>query len=112
MYKIVNLEEGMPFADEAIKRMTFEIRSEKAHKIAAIKFIHGFGSSGTGGSIRIKSREYLKSLEKRKLIRFFIPGEEFSIFNDPTRKALEICDKLRLDRDLDRHNNGITIVIL
>lgn len=112
MYKTVNLEQGMPPADQAVRRMTFEINSEKARRVRAIKFIHGFGSSGAGGGIRIKSREYLRSLQRRGAIRFFIPGEDFSIFNENTRKAMELCDALRSDRDLDRHNNGITIVIL
>ena len=42
----------------------------------------------------------------------FIPGEEFSIFQEDTRRAFLRCDELRRDRDLERHNNGVTFILL
>ena len=41
-----------------------------------------------------------------------IPGERFSIFDEETRRAFLHCPELRRDCDLERSNNGITIVIL
>ncbi len=108
----VNLEEGRPFADAAIKRLTFEIKQSQRSGIAVLKIIHGYGSSGTGGKIRKEARQYLARLEGRREIRGFIPGEQFSIFEEDTRKAFLRCDALRRDRDLDRHNNGVTFIIL
>ncbi len=111
-YKTINLEEGLPTVDQAIRRLTFEMMRARAERAVALKLIHGFGSSGTGGRIRVEVRKYLNVLKKRGAIRLFIAGESFSIFDQEARKALDICPELRSDRDLDRHNNGITILIL
>jgi hypothetical protein len=107
-----NLEEGMPIVDVALRRLTAIIHREKALGTKAIKIIHGYGSSGTGGRIRTESRKYLSSCQRRGLIRDFIPGEELSIFSDKTRNALAFCPDLSKDRDLERHNNGITVILL
>ena len=108
----VNIKSDMPIVDVAIKRITFQIRSCKASGVAAVKIIHGYGSTGKGGEIRTAARQYLAAQKNLKLIRDYIPGEDFSIFNEATRRAFLICDALRFDHDLDQYNNGITIVIL
>ncbi len=110
--KVINLEDGMPTADAAIRRLTYEIKHAQELKIPAIKLIHGYGSSGSGGKIRVKSRQYLNSLMSRGEISDIVIGENFSIFDEATRSSFEKCDALRNDSDLDRHNNGITIVII
>lgn len=107
-----NLERGMPRADQAVRQLTFEIQRSRAMGYTALKIIHGYGSSGTGGRIRIEARSYLSRLTARREIRGFIPGEEFSIFNPATLEGFRLCDDLRRDRDLDRHNNGVTIILL
>ncbi len=110
--KEVDIKSDMPAADTAIKRITYNIRNGKQLGAAAIKFIHGYGSSGKGGKIRTAARRYLAEQKYKGYIRDFIPGEEFSIFDEATRKAFSVCDDLRRDSDLERHNNGVTIVIL
>ena len=111
-YITINLEEGMPYVDQAIKKLTYHIKTNKKSGVKAIKIIHGFGSSGTGGRIRVESRAYLARLKGRREITDFIPGEQLSIFDQATRKALDLCPEMRQDRDLDRHNNGVTVIIL
>lgn len=108
----VNLEVGMPIVDVAIKRLTFELHQSVRMGVKVLKIIHGYGSSGTGGRIRVEARRYLDRLHKRGDIQNFIPGEKFSIFEEDTRKALNLCSDLRGDRDLDRHNNGVTFIVL
>ena len=110
--KEVNIKYDLPTVDAAIKRITFNIRNGVSSGISAVKIIHGFGSTGSGGKIRTEARRYLESQKHRGLIHDYIPGEKFSIFDDATRKAFQYCDQLRRDSDLERHNNGITIVIL
>lgn len=110
--KEVNIKSDMPTASDAIKRVTFHLRNSKAHGCAALKLIHGYGSHGVGGKIRTEVRSYLARQKAQRLIRDFIPGEDFSIFDSRTRDAFALCDELRRDSDLDRHNNGVTIVIL
>lgn len=108
----VNLELGRPFVDQAIKRLTFELHQSRRMGFHAVKLIHGYGSSGTGGRIRTETRKYLTRLKTTGEILDFIPGERFSIFEEPTRRAFARCDALRRDRDLERYNNGVTIVLL
>lgn len=108
----VNLELGKPFVDAAIKRLTFELNQSKRMGVSVLKIIHGYGSSGTGGRIRTEARRYLERLKYRGEIKNYIPGESFSIFNEETRAALQLCGGLRQDRDLERYNNGVTFIVL
>ena len=108
----VNIKEGMPVVADAIKRVTYNLKSAGPMGVSAIKLIHGYGSTGKGGGIRTETRKYLEKLKSRREIKDFIIGEKFSIFDENTRNAFAVCDDLRRDSDLERHNNGITIVIL
>lgn len=108
----VNLEHGMPRADEAVRRLTFELQRTRGLGYSALKIIHGYGSSGTGGRIRLESRAYLARLKGKGEIADFIPGECFTIFDGATLAAFRRCDDLRRDQDLERHNNGVTFILL
>lgn len=108
----VNLEQGMPPADAAIRRLTFELHQSRRLGCTVLKIIHGYGSSGAGGRIRTEARKYLERLKAKGEIKQFIPGEAFSIFSEDTRSAFALCGELRQDRDLERHNNGVTFIVL
>ncbi len=108
----VNIKADMPTADEAIKRVTFNISRSRSMGCTAVKFIHGYGSTGKGGKIRTEVRAYLARQKQQGAIRDYIPGENFSIFDSATRDAFPRCGALRTDSDLERSNNGITIVLL
>lgn len=98
--------------DEALRRLTHELGHSSHMGVKVLKIIHGYGSSGTGGRIRIEVRKYLDRLKQQGKIKAYIPGESFSIFHEETRMAFQFCDALRQDRDLDRHNNGVTFIVL
>ena len=108
----VNIKADMPTVDDAIKRITYNIKNAQALGADVIKFVHGYGASGKGGAIRTEARKYLDRQVGNGQIKYYIRGEDFSIFDENTRKAFAVCDELRRDSDLERHNNGITIVIL
>ena len=108
----VNLEQGMPYVADAVKRLTFEVHHSKSMGCTVLKIIHGYGSSGKGGKIRIVARERLDFLQKKNEIRGYIIGEKFSIFDATTLKAFQSCPELRKDRDLERSNNGVTFILL
>ena len=108
----VNIKSGMPIVDDAIRRITYNIKNAGALGVSAIKLIHGYGSTGKGGAIRTETHKYLERQKQRGQIKDYIKGEDFSIFNEATRKAFAACDGLRRDCDIERHNNGITIVVL
>ena len=77
-----------------------------------LKLIHGYGSSGTGGKIRTACRKYLRREAEAGRVRLVIRGEDFSIFSEETRRSFTLCAQLRADRDLERQNKDVTIVIL
>lgn len=112
MIKTVNLEEGMPYADQAIRRLTYEINAAKRLGVSGFKIIHGYGSSGVGGKLRRELRAYLARQKAAGKVRMVIEGERLSIFDEETRNAFSLCPELRGDRDLERHNNGVTVIIL
>lgn len=112
MIKTVNIEEGMPTADQAIRRLTYELATAKRLNIPGLKIIHGYGSSGVGGRLRTELRRYLARQKSMGKVRLVIEGERLSIFDADTRSAFDICGDLRGDRDIERHNNGITVIIL
>ena len=69
--------------------------------------------AGIGGKIRTAVRQRLRAKKAAGSINDFIPGEEFSMFDSATQKALTLYHKELIgDRDYNRSNNGITVVIL
>src|SRR5260221_14458622 len=52
--KVVNLEEGMPTVEQARLRMEHELHAARQQRCTAVKLIHGYGSSGAGGALRIE----------------------------------------------------------
>lgn len=108
----INLELGMPYAADAVKRLTFEVHNSKKLGCTVLKIIHGYGSSGKGGKIRVAARERLTFLLGKREIKGFVPGEKFSIFDEQTRALLAACPSLRRDHDLERSNNGVTFILL
>lgn len=101
-----------PRAEQAIRQMLFELRRSPGLGCSAVKLIHGYGSSGAGGRIRVEARRRLDRMKAGGEIWGYIPGESFSIFDSDTLAAFQRCPTLRRDRDLERHNNGVTFVLL
>ena len=101
----------MPTVDAAVRRLTYELEHSRVTGAAALKLIHGYGSSGHGGRIRVEARKYLERQKKLRKFHDFITGETFSIFNPATLDAFRRCGELRRDPDLERHNNGVTFII-
>lgn len=108
----VNLEEGMPFVDEAIVRLHIGIQEMRVGQIRTVKLIHGYGSTGCGGKICIGVRTELAAMKRKKLIRDFIPGEDFGPTDAGTRSLTEQNRSVTKDADYGRMNHGITIVVL
>jgi len=112
MIHSVNIKSDMPTADQAPVRVAAALATGKRLGATAVKIIHGYGSTGQGGRLRTAARRDLAERKHKGLIRDYIPGENFSIFNQATLQAFALCPALRRDPDLDRQNNGVTIVIL
>lgn len=107
-----NLERYFPTVDQGIALLQQEINKCRRQKIRIIKLIHGYGSSGVGGNLRLGIRHHLDSLLRSGALRGVAWGENFSIFDETTRQMLEAVPNLRKDSDLERCNQGITMVFL
>ena len=84
----VDLERGMPTMRAALQQLSFELRRGRSLGCAAVKLIHGYGSSGKGGRIRVEARRRLDRMKERGELRDVIPGEEFTIFEPRTLAGL------------------------
>lgn len=108
--KEINLEEGMPTCDEALSELKVAVQSAKQSKYKCLIIIHGYGSSGKGGKIREKARQWLNAQVRNGKLKTVINGEDFNIFNS---KALELKNKYKeLESLLKVTNHGVTFVEL
>jgi hypothetical protein len=109
---VINLKEGMPLVREAMSHMERELRRARADGVALIKFVHGYGSTGKGGEIRIAvQRGLVKRLQQQEL-HAVIFGEDWRISNETTWTLLKKWPALKQDSDLGRENRGISVVAL
>ena len=107
-----NVEAGLPTLDEARRLVIEEIKRANREGVRVLKVIHGYGSSGTGGVLRAGLRKSFGLRKKEGVIRDFITGEDFSIFNDTVLAVLEAVPELRSDPDLGAINEGVTVIWL
>ena len=111
-FKTYNVEAGFPTLDEARRLVMDEIRAAKREGVRVLKIIHGYGSSGKGGKLNFGLRKSFMLRKKEGVIKEFIPGEHFSIFNPTVLTLLEAVPELRGDPDMDATNEGVTILWL
>ena len=107
-----NVEAGLPTLDEARRLAIDEIKRAKGAGARVLKVIHGYGSSGKGGALCVGLRKSFRLRKKEGVIKDFISGEEFTIFNETVLALLEAVPEMRGDRDLGATNEGVTILWL
>jgi len=107
-----NVEAGLPTLDEARRLVIEEIKQAKRSGARVLKIIHGYGSSGKGGALCVGLRKSFGLRKKEGIIKDFIAGEDFTIFNDTVLVLLEAVPELRGDPDLGATNEGVTILWL
>jgi hypothetical protein len=110
--KTVNLKEGMPLVNQALMQMDRELAVARREGCALVKLIHGYGSTGAGGEIRIAVQKRLREMNERGEIRGFIFGENWAQSDEQAWKIVSARKELKQDRDLGKGNRGITIVEL
>ena len=102
----------MPTVGEALQRLDRELTLARRQGLAILKLIHGYGSSGAGGDIRVAVQKRLHEMQQAGQIRACIFGEDWSKSNKEAWQLLQSRRELRNDPDLGRRNQGITIVLL
>ncbi len=108
----LNLEDGMPIVADALDRMRMGLQEMRYSRVKAVKLIHGYGSTGRSGKIRIVIQDELALLKCRKQIRDFVPGEKFGPTAPASQNLVEQNRNIRQDPDYGKMNRSITIVIL
>lgn len=110
--KIINLEDGMPQVEEARLRMQHELQIARRQGYAAVKLIHGYGSSGVGGSLRIELQKELQRMAGAGAVASFIAGEQWRVSDEKTWELLKRFPEWKRDSDLGKNNKGISLVFL
>jgi len=110
--KIIDLEDGMPKVEEARLRMQHELQIARQQGYAAVKLVHGYGSSGVGGSLRIELQKELQRLAGAGAVRLFIAGEQWRVSDEKTWELLKRFPEWKRDSDLGKNNKGISLVLL
>jgi hypothetical protein len=110
--RTINLEEGRPPVHEALARLERELSLARQQGCVALKLIHGYGSSGAGGDIRIAVQKRLRELYDLGQIRACIFGENWATSDVQTWALLKDQPTLKSDPHLSKRNLGITIVVL
>jgi hypothetical protein len=102
----------MPLVHQAMQHLDRELALARQNKCKLLKLIHGYGSSGEGGDIRIAVQKRLAELASRGEIRLCIFGENWAKSDERAWALLKAHPELKQDRDLGRRNLGITVVVL
>ena len=108
--KIVNLEQGMPTVEQARQTMIRELDAARRAGHKGVKLIHGYGSSGVGGEIRLAVGSSLQQMKQRGEIAAVVFGEEWATSDTDTWSRIKRYPALKQDSDLGRRNRGITVV--
>lgn len=107
---VVNIESGFPGLEEARKVLSAKLKEARKARVRVLKVVHGYGSTGKGGTLRFGLRKSLGLRKKERVIKAFIAGEDFSIFNPAALEMVEAVPELRGDPDLNAVNEGVTFV--
>ena len=112
LLKTVILKEGLPSIEQARARLNSELQIARSSGIRVLKIVHGYGSTGVGGELRIALQSTLRQMAAKREIRDCIYGENWRTSNERTWELLKQMPELKTDTDLGRANKGITIVLL
>ena len=110
--KVENIKKNLPTVDEALRLLEVKISNAKSNGIKIVKIVHGYGSSGKGGKIKIAFQKSLNNRKRNAKIKEWISGEDFSSLNEKTQRMIKIFPKLKSDSDLNKRNQGVSIVFL
>ena len=109
---VVNLEEGRPGVDEAIRRLGMKLDTARMQGVKLVRVIHGYGSSGKGGAIGDAVARHLAERKRKGLVRAYAWGGDWPDGTPEAKALLERRPLLRESLRTDRGNEGITFVEL
>lgn len=107
--KEINLEYGNPTVDVAVRNMVNQLGTCKGQGYKAVILIHGYGSSGVGGGIKVGVRIKLREAALSGIVRTFCGGEQWY---ERKQELLNICQPLTEYSRKIEGNQGVTVVLL
>lgn len=107
--KEVNLERGKPTVDVAMRKLVDELTAAKRLGYRSVIVVHGYGSSGVGGAIKVALKGKLREGSLRGIVRDFIGGEDWI---NSKRKFIEICPQLKNYNKYVEGNRGLSVILL
>jgi len=110
--KTVNLKDGFPGVEQARSKLRSEIGVAQGHGLKLLKIIHGYGSHGVGGDLRVALQSTLRTMARSGEIRDCIYGENWRKSDERSWDLLKRMPELKSDSDLGRGNRGITLILL
>ena len=108
----VIVKEGMPSVEQARARLQTELRTARQSGVKVLKLVHGYGSSGVGGDLRIALQSTLRQMAQQHKISDCIYGENWRTSDERTWELLKRMPGLKSDSDLGKGNKGMTIIVL
>ena len=102
----------MPTVAQARLRMEHELAKARNEGFVAVRLVHGYGSSGAGGVLRLELQKDLRQAVQQARIRALVPGENWRISDETAWELLKKYPEWKQDIDLGRNNRGISLVLL
>ncbi|MDX9872862.1 MAG: hypothetical protein RBT41_10660 [Clostridia bacterium] len=104
-----NLEYNHPTVETAVQKLKNALTTFKGQGYKAVIVIHGYGSSGVGGSIKTAVTKCLAESSMRGIVRASAGGEQWSARK---KEIVSFCKDLENHELRVANNPGVTIVIL
>jgi endonuclease IV len=110
---VINLEAGGPTAEEALERLTQQVRAASEAGIRALVVIHGYGSSGSGGKIKWVVRDALENNYFSDRVDEYYFGEELALGSSGYQTVIK--RRVSLKQHLSQFkigNAGMTVLLM
>lgn len=107
--KEINLEKGNPTTEAAMRKLVDELTLAKRLGYRSVIAVHGYGSSGVGGAIKVALKGKLKEGSLRGIVRDFVGGEDWI---NRKRDFILVCSQLKDFSTYIESNRGLTVILL
>lgn len=104
----VSLEYGKPTVEVAIQKMKNALATHKNQGGKAVILIHGYGSSGVGGGIKVAVKKWLAE-NSRGYVHTYVGGEQWL---NRRKEIMTLCKSIESYEGRIVNNEGVTVVIL
>jgi hypothetical protein len=110
---VINLEAGGPTAEEALERLTSQVRAASEAGIRALIVIHGYGSSGSGGKIKWVVRDALENNYFSDRVDEYYFGEELALGSSGYQAVMKRRASLKQHLSQFKIGNaGMTVLLM